>query len=142
MKRRNAISHSKISGSFRGNSANENKSEKLILYVSEHGETHETFGPRKPNKILFLTDYRADLELGTPIVGVPDRKLGHEPVSRRLVYVREALKEAGGFAIRPDPHRSFAQARGSALRDPDLSGLMPGEITLVDSVIEELKHDT
>ncbi|MXX20078.1 MAG: DUF4065 domain-containing protein [Dehalococcoidia bacterium] len=107
----------------------------LIIYVAERCESHRLFGATKMNKILFFSDFIAFRELGAPITGAQYQALERGPAPVKLLPVRKVLEKQGQIAIQ----RIGGQERIVPLRDPDLSGFSASEISIVESVIDELR---
>lgn len=120
-------------------SPNEDKFAELVLYIAQKCGADETFGATKLNKILFHADFLAYGELGEPITGMEYMKLEKGPVPRRLLPIREEMKDRGDLGVVSIPYYDMPHAleRPIALRQPDLSSFKPQEISLVDEIIRQ-----
>jgi hypothetical protein len=117
----------------------EDKLAELILYISQKCATDPKFGATKLNKILYLCDFLSFGIWGEAITSVPYQHLRMGPAPRRLVPVRDSLQRAGKLAIQRLPLKSGKeQTRTVNLTEPDLELFSGRQISLVDSVIEEL----
>ena len=115
----------------------------LILYVSARCQSAERFGATKLNKILWWADFLAFAEFGEPITGVEYMRLDNGPVPRRLLPVRERMiddKELVISSVRCPG--GYTEKRPVPLREADLSGFSPEEISLVDWIIDQLWSKT
>lgn len=119
--------------------ADERKFRELILYIATRCLDDPGFGRTKLNKLLFLSDFHAYLELGRPVTGVAYMKLENGPAPRRLVPIREQMKQAGEAAEIERPYSATAkpQQRLVPLRKPVLSMFSAEEIAFVDRLIFE-----
>jgi hypothetical protein len=117
----------------------EEKLAELIVYISQKCATDPKFGAVKLNKILYLADFLAFGNWGEPVTGVEYQHLRMGPAPRRLIPVRDALKESGKLVVQKLPLKSGReQVRTVNLVDADLRVFSGREIALVDSIIEDL----
>jgi hypothetical protein len=117
----------------------ERKLAELILYISQKCAHDPDFGATKLNKILYFSDFFAFGNWGEPITGAEYQKLRLGPAPRRLIPVRDQLRQDGALAIQPVKLPSgLVQHRTVNLREPDLSEFKASEIALVDHVISQL----
>lgn len=118
------------------------KFRELLLYVAKRSVNDSTFGATKLNKILFFSDFLAYGQLGRSITGAAYQRLEHGPAPRELLPIQEELVNKGEAMVVPSRYFNRVQKRLWAVRDPDISGFSPEEISLVDDVIETLRcHD-
>lgn len=118
---------------------NTNRFKELVLYISQKCAIDPRFGATKLNKILFYSDFLAYANLGEPITGFEYQKLKNGPAPRRLLPVRTEMlrrQELGLQEIRLKNGRLMHRIVN--LRPPDLSVFTAAQISLVDSVIEDL----
>lgn len=120
---------------------NERKFAELVVYISQKSAHDLYFGATKLNKILYLADFRAYGMWGKPITGAEYQHLKQGPAPRRLRPVRDGLVAEHSLAIQPVlfPDGKI-QHRTVNLREPDLSQFEAKEISLVDSVIDEMRN--
>jgi hypothetical protein len=117
----------------------EEKLAELILYISQKCATDPKFGAVKLNKILYLSDFLSFGNWGEPITGVEYQHLRMGPAPRRLIPVRDGLKNSGKLVVQVLPLRSGnKQVRTVNLTEPNLKVFSGREIALVDSIIEDL----
>lgn len=114
------------------------KFKELILYVSQKCANDPRFGAVKLNKILYFSDFLSYAYYGEAITGVEYFKLEHGPAPRRLLPVREQMRQDGELGIQELPVGSRIERRPVNLRSPRLELFTAREISLVDSVIEFL----
>ena len=115
------------------------KLKELILYVSAKCRDHSRFGGTKLNKILFFADFIAYAKWGKSITGETYFKLPMGPAPKKLLPVREELRENGELALEKREVFAKVQERPIALRPADLSKFESREIALVDDVIQALR---
>lgn len=116
------------------------KMRELIVYISDRCETDETFGAVKLNKILFLADFNAFLNLGTPITGHEYMALKNGPVPRRLLPLHAQLLEEGSISLKERDFGGYRQKKTLALRPANLKLFSAEEIDLVDRIIENTRN--
>jgi hypothetical protein len=109
----------------------------LLLYVCEKCATDPKFGATKLNKILYFSDFLAFARFGEPITGFEYQREKNGPVPKRLLRIRDEMVKAGDLAIQPVKLVSGrVQHRSVNLREPRIEIFTPGQIALVDSIIE------
>ncbi len=120
-------------------SPNDEKFIELLLYIARRSEDDRKFGATKLNKLMFYSDFYAYQLTGKSITGHTYKKLPNGPVPKAMVPILKKLKLSG--AIREEQRQHFArvQNRVVALREPDVTLFSATEISLVDSVMSELK---
>lgn len=121
---------------------NDSKMKELILHVATASENDENFGAVKLNKILFYADFLSYLKRGVSITGQEYFALDEGPAPRRLVPIREQMKQKGEIAIKTVNRFGFPQNRIVALREPDYSKLDAEDIAIVNAIIERLRGKT
>jgi hypothetical protein len=122
---------------------NRTKFKELILYISERSATDPRFGATKLNKILFLSDFWAYANSGSPITGAEYMKLPNGPAPRPLLPIRKEMEADGELAIQEVvTGPEMAQKRPVNLRSADLSIFTAEEISLVDRVIDLCRNAT
>jgi hypothetical protein len=115
----------------------------LIIYISKACAEDQWFGATKLNKILYHSDFRAFERFGTPLTGVRYFRLPKGPAPRAMIPVRNELISEGALAIeRRQVGPEHFQERPIALREPVIALFTEDELTLVDSVVAELWHQT
>jgi uncharacterized phage-associated protein len=116
----------------------------MLLHIAQKSANDPKFGAVKLNKLVFFSDCVSFIQTGKTITGSKFMRLGKGPVPKRLVPVREKLIAEKRAAVQKKPLVSgWEQHRLVALDSPRLDSLFTaGEITLVDSIIEELKNHT
>jgi Protein of unknown function (DUF4065) len=119
----------------------ERKFAELVIYISQRSAHDFYFGATKLNKILYLSDFRAYGMWGKPITGAEYQHLKQGPAPRRLRPVRDALQAENALAVQPVLFPDGkVQHRTVNLRQPDLSLFEAKEISLIDSVIDEMRN--
>jgi len=116
------------------------KLRELILYIAQKCQDHPRFGAVKLNKILFFADFIAYAKRGKSITGETYFKLPQGPAPKKLKPVVEQLTESGQAVEQLRRVLAWSQRRLIPLREPNLSVFSGEEISLVDEVIEALKH--
>lgn len=115
----------------------------LVLYICQKCATDPKFGATKLNKILYFADFMAYARFGKPITGFQYQREKNGPVPTRLVPIREQMIATGELALQPVKLVSGSvQKRLVNLREPKLELFTAQEISLVDSIIEELRGHT
>lgn len=113
------------------------KFKELILYISERSATDPNYGATKLNKLLFLSDFWAYAELGSPITGVEYMRLPNGPAPRPLLPIRKEMEKNGELAIQEVAlNPEMARKRPVNLRTAKLELFTAAEISLVDRVIQ------
>lgn len=121
---------------------NDEKFKELLLYIALKCECDPNFGAVKLNKILFYSDFEAYVKTGRPITGQEYQRLNYGPAPRRLIPLREALQEDGSIEIVKRSVDGFERHKHITRRDPDLSQFSGLEISIVDTTIEMLWHES
>lgn len=116
----------------------EAKFQELLLYIAEKSVSDPDFGATKLNKMLFFCDFLCYAKLGEPLTGVEYQRLTWGPAPRRLRPLQRDLVDRHEAAIVP-VSRGYTQYRLIALRSANLSRFSAEEVSLVDTVIEELR---
>lgn len=120
-------------------SPNDEKFIELLLYIARRSEDDGHFGAVKLNKLMFYSDFYAYQLTGKSITGHTYKKLPNGPAPKAMVPILNKLKQSG--AIREETRQRFnrVQKRVVAIREPDVSVFTAKEISLVDSVLSDLK---
>ncbi len=116
----------------------------ILLHIAQKSANDPKFGAVKLNKLVFFSDCVSFIREGKTITGSKFMRLGQGPVPRRLVPVRDKLVAEKRAAVQKKSLVSgLEQHRLVALDSPRLDSLFTaGEITLVDSIIEEFRNHT
>lgn len=109
----------------------------LILHIAALSAGDEYFGAAKLNKLLFLADFLAFMQLGRPITGQAYQKLRAGPAPRRIVRVRGEMVADGVLAIEEVQIFDRTQKRPVPMSSADLSGFTPEELQLVGKLVDE-----
>lgn len=114
------------------------KFRELLLYIADRLRDDEFGGSVKLNKLLYLTECAAVIELGQPIAAARYQKNRHGTTARALPPVQTELIEAGHAEIRTErtPFGKM-QNRLVALRAPDIQLFTSTEIAVIDNVVDE-----
>ena len=120
------------------------KFRELVVYVAKQSDDDPRFGAVKLNKILYYSDFAAYRQLGRPITGATYRKLSEGPAPAQLLAARRELIESGDASVEERPYFTGVQQRLviKDRRNPDLEAFAPGELEIVDSVIEFFEGKT
>lgn len=120
------------------------KFRELIVYIAKQSADDPRFGAVKLNKILYYADFAAYRQLGQPITGATYRKLSEGPAPVQLVGARRELIDSGDAALEERPYFTGMQQRLviADRRNPDLELFGPGELEIVDSVIDFFEGKT
>jgi hypothetical protein len=115
----------------------------LVLYIAARSETHRRFGKVKLHKILWRSDFLAYDELGESITGAEYLKQPMGPWAKQLDPVIDQLvaEKAALVHEQPVPGKR-GQQRIIALRPADLSVFTVQQISLVETVIDDLRELT
>jgi len=117
------------------------KFKELLLYVAERSGDDPSFGRTKLNKILFFSDFLSYGNTGKPITGATYQRLDRGPAPRELLAAESQLQAEDSAIVVERDYFGLRQKRLFAKRPPDLSLFTPEEISLVEGVIEVLRHD-
>ena len=120
------------------------KIKELIVYIVKRSTPDPTFGAIKLNKVLYYSDFAAYRQLGQPITGATYRKFFEGPAPVELPDVRRELIDSGDASLEERPYFTGVQQRlviGDR-RKPDLELFGPGELEIVDSVIDFFEGKT
>ncbi len=115
---------------------NSEKFRELIVYIAKSSERDPTFGAVKLNKILYYADFAAFRQLNKPITGATYRKLMEGPAPYEMLEERRALIDSGDAEIQHVPYFTGMQQRVVAKREPDRELFEPGELGIVDQVMQ------
>ena len=120
------------------------KFRELIVYIAKQSADDPRFGAVKLNKILYYADFAAYRQLGQPITGATYRKLSEGPAPVQLVGARRELIDSGDAALEERPYFTGMQQRLviADRHNPDLELFGPGELEIVDSVIDFFEGKT
>ena len=118
----------------------EDKFKELVLHIARRCESDPTFGAIKLNKVLFLSDFSAYMELGQSITGAEYIKLKHGPAPRLMAAIRDAMEKQNDIVVVQRERFGYQQSRVIPRRDADLSSFMATEIALVDIVMDAVKE--
>jgi uncharacterized phage-associated protein len=114
------------------------KFSELVLYVAHRSEDDPRFGAVKLNKILYYADFNTYRRLGHPITGAEYQKLNEGPAPREMLSMRRTMLDSQLISIEFRPYFNGVQQRIVALREPDTSVFLPGELEIVDETISAL----
>src|ERR1700733_2004446 len=103
---------------FRRIDDNPRELRELILYISQKCANDPRFGAVKLNKVLYFSDFLSYAHYREPITGMEYFKLPHGPAPRRLVPIREQMKQDGDLGIQELPIGSGIERRPVNLRAP------------------------
>jgi hypothetical protein len=111
----------------------------LILFICQKSVDDIYFGATKLNKILFYSDFFAYARWGEVITGAEYWNLQEGPVPKRLVQVREKLREENppALAIQTNQFPTYIQKKPIQLRPPKLTVFNGAQLALVEEVIRE-----
>lgn len=115
----------------------DSKFKTLVHYVCARSE--ENFGDLgsvKLNKILWLSDLIAYASSGEPITSETYIKRQHGPVPKTILSTLKELEAEGCLIFRKS--KGMVPTRYISLKDPDISDFSPEQISLIDSVINEV----
>ncbi len=114
------------------------KFRELVVYIALQSADDPTFGAIKLNKILYYSDFAAYRQLGQPVTGATYRKLSEGPAPLQFPAIRDALVSSGDAMIQERAYFTGTQKRVviAEAREPDRELFRPGELDIVDSVID------
>ena len=120
------------------------KFRELIVYIVRRSTPDPTFGAIKLNKVLYYADFAAYRQFDKPITGATYRKFIEGPAPVELPDVRRELIDSGDASLEEWPYFTGMQYRLVIAegRNPDLELFRPGELELVDSVIDFFEGKT
>ena len=100
-----------------------------------------TFGAIKLNKVLYYSDFAAYRQLGQPITGATYRKFFEGPAPIELPDVRRELIDSGDATSEERPYFAGSVVRLVIRtgREPNRELFRPGELEIVDQVVDFLK---
>lgn len=116
------------------------KFKELVLYIAEKSVEDPMFGATKLNKILFFADFLAYGGFGKPITGATYQRLDRGPAPVQLLPVQRELVDEGSAVVIERKYFNYPQKRLMPLREADLSAFSAEQISLVDGIIEALRH--
>ena len=114
----------------------------MILYIAEKCEDDATFGAIKLNKILWAADFQSYARFREPVTGVEYMRLPNGPAPKRMLPVKQKMKEDQVIAERQKQRYGYVQHRVTPLREADLSEFSGRDISVVDDVIREMWGET
>lgn len=115
----------------------EEKARELILYISERCADAPTFGATVLNKVLWAADFLMYAQRGQPITGFEYQKLPFGPAPRRLLPIRERMREEGILGVQEITLRGAkVQQRTVNLRRANLGVFTAEEIAMVERALE------
>jgi hypothetical protein len=118
---------------------NESKLKELVVYIANESKDDPAFGKTKLLKLLAYADFAAYKRLGRPITGASYIKLEHGPTSREAPSALNLLRTVGRITTINEDVFDYSQSRIVALAPADESVFEPGELALVDEVIEAFR---
>ncbi|MFH1374878.1 MAG: Panacea domain-containing protein [bacterium] len=118
----------------------EQKFKELVLYIAGKCQGHSKYGKTKLNKILFFSDFIAYAKWGCAITGAEYFHLPKGPAPQQMLPIMEQMVSDHELAIVPRQIFAKTQERPTNLRNANLSEFSADELSLVDSVIEELRE--
>ncbi len=107
-----------------------------ILYVCQKCKGDERFSATKLNKILWLADTRAYLELGQPLTGSEYIRLPYSPAPYEMPQVQRSMISSNDLEVQITPCFDYAQKIPVAKRDADASCFRADEIAHLDFAIQ------
>ncbi len=119
------------------------KLKELMLYIAERCQFRHNFGATMLNKILFFSDFISYARYGEPITGEDYFKLDWGPAPKYLLEAREELEREGAIITQVKKTWRGDQTRIVPKdREADLSVFDARQISLVDSIVDELKDES
>ena len=120
------------------------KFRELIVYIARSAAEDPRFGAVKLNKVLYYADFAAYRQLGQPITGATYRKFFEGPAPVELPDVRRELIDSGDATSEERPYFAGSVVRLVIRtgREPNRELFRPGELELVDSVIDFFEGKT
>ena len=120
------------------------KFRELIVYVAAKSANDPTFGAIKLNKVLYYSDFAGYRHFGQPITGATYRKFIEGPAPVELPDVRRELIDSGDATSEERPYFTGSVVRLVIRtgREPNRELFRPGELELVDSVIDFFEGKT
>lgn len=118
------------------------KFKEVVLFICSACEPSR-LGAVKLHKILYLSDMLQFAFEGHPITGSTYRKRVHGPTSHHLLPMLTELQREGAIRVGSVEYFRYKKATYEPLREPNLSVLSEGEVTLIRDVIEFVaNHNT
>src|SRR5437868_15200944 len=108
------------------------KFKSLVHYICWRCTDPTKLGATKLNKALWLSDFKAYLELGEPVTGAAYVKRQFGPAPKLIVPILNELQEEANLSIRDVDYYGHDKKEFFALTRPDLSDFTPDEISLID----------
>lgn len=114
------------------------KFDELVVYIASKTADDEKCGDKKFNKLLYFSDATAYRRTGKPITGAKYQHEEHGPIARAFLKARRSLV---GKRVKTVERKyyGFDQTGTVAIDEPNLSVFEPGELEIVDEVIERFK---
>jgi Protein of unknown function (DUF4065) len=107
----------------------------MVLYVSQQCVDDPTFSRVKLLKILFFSDFESFGKYGTPITGMPYKKLPHGPCPAEYQRIESEMRVARQIAIHSRRVYEHSSQRVFPLQEPTFSFLSGRDIAIVSGWI-------
>lgn len=114
------------------NSDSAGRLREAILYVCGKCEDDATFAATKLNKILWLADTRAYLDLGEPLTGSEYIRLPKGPAPLNIPLLLRAMSESGDIEVQEIPCFDYIQKRAVAKRKANVASFTPQQLAHLD----------
>lgn len=118
------------------NSDSPTRLREAILYVCQNCNEDDSFASTKLNKILWLADTRAYLDLGRPLTGSEYLRLPNGPAPYGMAPAQRAMIAAQELEVQVLPCFDFEQKKPIAKRPANMAAFNPGEISHLDFAIQ------
>ena len=110
----------------------------LVHYVCERCDNPSKLGATKLNKVLWYSDVWAFAQDGRSITNAVYVKRQFGPVPKNIRIARYRLQESGAILERDFVNHGLMQVQFISLKPADVSMFTASQISLVDSVLEEI----
>ena len=117
------------------------KLKRLTHYVCVKCGDPSRLGAVKLNKILWLSDVFAYMNLGDSITGERYVKRQFGPVPKHVLAALEQLEAEGTIAIRKEVFHGFKKTEFQPFGETDISGFSAEQIALIDDIVEWVCSD-
>jgi uncharacterized phage-associated protein len=117
----------------------EYKLKQLALYISARSEDDSSFANVKLNKLLFFSDFMHYVETGRSITGTEYIKMRFGPCPKNFHMIQRDMCNDGVLAMQEKAHYGRTQNKPIALKEADISVFSAKEISVVESVISDLR---
>ncbi len=120
---------------------NRKKLEEIVLYACSRCSSNSLLGRTKLHKILWYSDVIYFANTGKSITGETYIKRQYGPTSKHLLEITKKLESESALITRKVKQIDYPKKEYIPMRDPDISGFTPDEISLIDQVVHVVCYE-